>query len=76
MSRPKILCQVCGIQEDAQVVHELSFIPEESWVIHRIEQKGGYVQVLTCPDCANATLNLIFETYKDRIRKGLILGYH
>lgn len=76
MARPKVICQVCGIEEDAEVVHELSFLPEEAWTIHRIEQKGGFVQVLTCPACSDATLNLIFETYKDRIRKGLIGGYH
>lgn len=70
-------CQVCGREEFADVVAEMgAYDPDWIWMMHSIELKGGYVRVLTCHECATATQSLILESYKERIRQGLVAGYH
>lgn len=76
MSRPKIHCQVCGTEGDPQVIEAMSQNEWEFWTLHRIENKGGIVQVLACPNCNTATHSLILESYMERIRLGLVPGFH
>ncbi len=47
----------------------------EYWIVHQIERRGGIIQVLTCPDCASLTQDLILESYQQRIRDGLVPGF-
>jgi hypothetical protein len=71
-----IQCQVCGVEGDPKVVAMLALHDRDYWAMHRIELKGGVIEVLTCPDCDVLTPDLILESYMHRIRKGLIPGYH
>lgn len=73
---PKYRCQVCGTEAEPEVVAAMALHHYDYWVMHRIERKGGIIQVLTCPACTTLTEELIFETYRERIREGLIPGFH
>lgn len=76
MSAPKLQCQVCGVLESPEVIEAMVGHGFEYWTVHQIERKGGIIQVLTCPNCNTATQDLILQTYQERIRQGLILGFH
>lgn len=69
-------CQVCGHEAPPEIVSAMAAHEYLFWTVHRIEQKGGIVQVLSCPECALLTEDLILESYKERIRLGLIPGFH
>ena len=73
---PTQTCQVCGTVADRAVIEEMARFGYEYWTVHRIELKGGVVQVLCCPACSTCTQDLILESYKERIREGLFPGYH
>ncbi len=74
--RPRYQCGVCGGEADPEVVALMAIHQYDYWVVHRIELKGGVVQVLVCPNCTTLTQDLILESYKQRIRDGLVEGYH
>lgn len=73
---PNYVCQVCGKEEAPEVVAALSAHGHEWWVVHRIELAGGVVNVMTCPECSGLTQDLIFQSYRERIRSGLVPGFH
>ncbi len=76
MTLPKYQCQVCGSEADPEVVAALAASLYEYWVVHHIERKGGVIQVLTCPNCNTLTQDLILASYQERIRHGLVPGFH
>lgn len=78
MSSIKIYqCHVCGKEDDPEVIEALAReFGHHRWTVHRIERRGGIIQVLTCPECASLTQDLIVEAYMERIRHGLVPGYH
>lgn len=70
-------CHVCGKAEDPLAIEQKAIqFGGERWTVHRIERAGGVIQVLTCPDCASLTQDLILQSYIERIRHGLVPGYH
>jgi hypothetical protein len=75
MTRPSYQCQVCGLEASAELIALMTLHEDDYWYLHRIECKGGIVQVLTCPACNTLSHPLILESYKDRIRLGLIPGF-
>lgn len=76
MSRPLYECQVCGQEADPDVVAVMAVHDYQYWVLHHVERRGGVVRILTCPECNTLTEDLIFETYRERIRGGLVPGFH
>lgn len=73
---PKYQCGVCGFEETPELVAQLAQFGFEHWVVHRMELKGGVIQVMTCPNCNSLTQDLILESYKQRLRDGIVRGYH
>ncbi len=70
-------CHVCGATGDPQVIEAMHReFGNDRWTVHRIERRGGIIQILTCPNCASLTQDLIVEAYMERIRHGLVPGYH
>jgi len=70
-------CHVCGVEGDLlEIEVRAAQFGEPRWTVHRIERKGGIIQVLTCDDCASLTQDLILQSYMERIRHGLVPGYH
>lgn len=82
MSRTKWQCGVCGETAEAEVVAQMVQFGYDYWIVHRIDlpalqgREAGVVQVLTCPACTTLTQDFILEGYKERIRQGLVDGYH
>lgn len=72
--KPKYTCQVCGKEADPEVIAHL---PTDAWwMVHQIHRVGGIVPVMTCPDCSSLTQDLIMQSYVERIRLGLVPGFH
>lgn len=70
------LCGVCGCEGDPEVIAQMAAFDHQYWVLHNIERKGGVIRIMTCPSCNTLTDDLIFETYRERIREGLVPGFH
>lgn len=68
-------CQICDHECDPQTSFSAS---EEAqlWVTHTVDLVGGYVRVLTCPECSLMTSPELLEGYQLRIREGRDRRYH
>ena len=68
-------CQVCGKQGNADHIQGMAESDQDFWQVHHIERDDGIVIVMTCNLCRKESLEMIFESYTKRIRKGLVPGF-
>lgn len=68
-------CQICDHECDP--ITKFADAEEAPlWVTHMVDLVGGYVRVLTCPECALLPSPEILEGYQLRIREGRDQRYH